>query len=128
MSTLTQKMAETESLRARTPATSKQIEQAEIELGLTFAEDYREYLAAFGAASANGHEFTGICKSERLNVIAVTKEARAYAERPQNWYVVEEGNIDGILVWQSSSGEVYLCQGTHNPVRIAESLSEYFKY
>lgn len=103
------------------------IAHAETELGVAFAKDYREYLAAFGVASANGHEFTGLSVSKRLNVVYVTSEERTYHERPDNWYVVEDTNIDGIIIWQSSSGEVFLCQGTRTPQKIAYSLSEYFR-
>lgn len=46
------------------PATSTDITDAEIRLRVSFAEEYKEYLAAFGAIMADGVELTGIAKSE----------------------------------------------------------------
>lgn len=40
--------------------TDTEIEKAENELGITFAEDYREYLREIGLACFDGHELTGL--------------------------------------------------------------------
>ena len=42
------------------PATSIQITDAELQLRISFANEYKEYLAAFGAIMADGIELTGI--------------------------------------------------------------------
>ena len=55
------------------PATSIQITDAELQLRISFANEYKEYLAAFGAIMADGIELTGIAKSEHRNVVAQTK-------------------------------------------------------
>ena len=60
-----------------TGASGEQIAQAERALSLRFADDYRQYVRAFGAVSAAGHELTGVCASKRLNVVEVTLSARA---------------------------------------------------
>jgi hypothetical protein len=127
MTSFIKRLRASNTLCAQTGVDEELIAHAESELGVTFAEDYREYLAVFGIASANGHEFTGICKSKRLNVVYVTNEERNCYDRPDDWYVVEDTNIDGIIIWQSSRGEVFLCQGTRSPQKIANSLSEYLK-
>ena len=44
-------------------ASEEQIAQAERALSLRFADDYRQYVRAFGAVSAAGPELTGICAS-----------------------------------------------------------------
>lgn len=104
----------------------KQIDDAAKTLELLFADDYRDYLLAFGVASVEGHEFTGICDSKRLNVVDVTRAARSITPGlPQNWYVLEEANIDGIIIWQSSSGEVYRTQPGREAVKIAHSICDY---
>lgn len=54
----------------------EQITQAEQELGLSFSDEYREYLSDYGIGAYDGHELTGLTKSKRLNVITATTEAR----------------------------------------------------
>ena len=125
MSVLTKKMASMSAFRARIPATQKQISIAEDELGLTFAKEYTEYLCQYGCASVFGHEFTGICSSKRLNVVNVTLEERKNLNLPNDWYVVEQANIDGIVICQSAEGNIYLTRPGANPGKIASSLFEY---
>lgn len=123
MSALTQKMASMKSFRSRTSATKEQIKAAEDELGLIFAKEYKDYLAEFGCASIYGHEFTGICKSARLDVVQATIKQREISEDiPCDWYLIEETNIDGITVWQDSKGVIY----TKVPNCIAEKASYSF--
>ena len=102
------------------------VEEAEKRLGLQFAEDYKDYLLRFGLASANGHEFTGLCYSPRLNVVNVTEKER---ERNKNissdMYVLEDLNIDHAIVWQSSSGAIYQTIEDSYPVEIYSSFEDY---
>lgn len=105
----------------------EEIEQAEKNLECTFAKDYRGYLAEIGLACFDGHELTGLTKTERLNVVSVTMDQRKlFGEMVSTWYVVEETNIDGIVVWQDSTGVVY---ETTSPAYVkitADSLCEYY--
>ena len=126
MSALTQKMASMKSFRSRTPATKEQIKRAEDELGLTFAKEYLEYLVEFGCASFYGHEFTGISKSVRLDVVQVTNELKnTNKDIPCDWYVIEEINVDGIAVWQNSKGTVYSMAPNCTAQKIANSFFDY---
>ena len=104
----------------------EQIASAEIALARRFADDYREYLAHMGIATANGHEFTGICNSKRLNVVDVTLSERSiHPDIPQDWYVLEEANIDGIVIWQSSTGEIFQTQPGRETIKLADSICDY---
>ena len=58
------------------PATEVQITDAELQLRVRFADEYKEYLVAFGAIMADGIELTGIAKSEHRNVVSLTKKER----------------------------------------------------
>ncbi len=103
-----------------------EISDAEDALNLTFSSDYRDYLSEFGAASGHGHEYTGICKSSRLSVVHVTiSEREKNPDIPFDWYVIEQANIDGIVIWQNKQGEVFQMQSYQNPVKIADSLVDY---
>jgi len=109
-------------------ATSEQIEEAEQELGLHFYTDYREYVSELGVASFYGHEFTGICASPRLNVVDVTNSNKTvFTDIPSDWYVLEEANIDDIVIWQSSTGEVYQTAPNVLPVKLSDSFLEYLE-
>lgn len=104
------------------------IRSAEQELGLRFAADYRKYVATFGVASYAGHEFTGICKSRRLNVADVTAEERNSIDVPADWYVLEQANIDGIVIWQATNGAIYQTAPNAKSKKICESMAEYIEW
>lgn len=107
-------------------ATAMEIEGAEQLLGTRFSKEYRDYVSAFGVASFAGHELTGVCKPKRLNVVEVTIEQRS--QNPDalcDWYVVEEANIDGIVIWQAPSGSIYQTLPGTNAKKICNSLEEY---
>ena len=107
-------------------ATNEQIADAEKELQLKFAEDYKEYLSTFGVATFCGKELTGICSSERLSVIAVTQRARSfYKSFPNDAYVIEEMLFDHFLVIQKADGSIFNYGPNESEELIADSLSLY---
>ena len=104
------------------------VKAAEAALGLKFSAEYRRYLEAFGAASAAGHEFTGICDSERLDIVSATETERAaIPDVPGCWYVVEQTNMDGITIWQDKNGFVYMTSPDSPARKIARSLADYLR-
>lgn len=118
-------MSNLEDLRFLKPATEAEVKAAEKELGVTFAEDYREYVLKYGVISARGIELTGVTTAKRLDVVSVTKTEREMSNIPKNMYVIENVAIDGIVVLQNTSGEVFSI-APHEPLkRICSSLSEY---
>ena len=98
---------------------------AEKQLGLVFAEEYKEYLQNIGLASYDGHELTGICTSKRLNVVDVTLAARKTHPVPADWYVIEEANIDDVVIWQAPNGTIYQSTPWSKPQQIANCFSDY---
>lgn len=104
----------------------EEILHAEKALGISFAEDYREYLAKIGLACFDGHELTGLTNTARLDVVSLTKEKREqFGDFVSSRYVVEETNIYGIVIWQDSTGTVYETAPNSKAKKIANSLSEY---
>ncbi|WP_165043746.1 SMI1/KNR4 family protein [Adlercreutzia sp. ZJ138] len=107
-------------------ASVEDIKSAEQKLGLTFSSEYREYLEAFGDASANGHELTGISESIRINVVSVTEAERLRNPGvPTNLYVVEQARVDRIAIWQDEHGAIFQTMPGSKPEKVCESLSEY---
>lgn len=126
MTEIIPKLRSFSAFHALSGASAEQISDAEEALALRFADDFREYLLAFGIASAGGHEFTGICNSKRLNVVDVTLSERSiHPDIPQDWYVLEEANIDGIVIWQSSTGEIFQTQPGRETIKLADSICDY---
>ncbi len=107
-------------------ASKAQIKTAEKQLGLTFAKDYYDVLSEYGAISVNGHEITGISKSERLDVVRITiSERQKNISVAKNMYVIEKANIDDIIIWQSSDGSIYKTFWDSQQIKICSSLVEY---
>ncbi len=108
------------------PATTIQITDAELQLRVRFADEYKEYLSAFGAIIADGIELTGLAKSEYRSVVAQTKkEWKLNAKIPHTMYVVENTHVDGIIIWQDVKGEIYRSSYGSDAKQIASSLTEY---
>jgi hypothetical protein len=109
-------------------ATITEITDAEIQLRVRFAKDYSEYLSVFGAILADGIELTGIAKSEHRNVVSVTKrEWELNANVRHTMYVIENTRVDGIVIWQDSTGIIYQTSPNSAPRPIAGGLAEYLK-
>lgn len=110
-----------------TGRTEDEIRKAEELIGVEFASDYRCYLKEIGLACFDGHELTGICKSTRLNVVDVTIAQRELYPEACSWYVIEETNIDGIVIWQSPAGDIYETAPGIKTRKGFDSLSEYIE-
>lgn len=109
-----------------TPTTLEKIAAAEQALDLSFAADYKACLLAFGAFSFDAHEITGICESERLNVVMVTNHYReASPALPRDLYVIEDLAIDNVIVVQKKDGTVYTYGPDNKLVKTASSLQDY---
>lgn len=109
-------------------ADESQIEQAENALGLKFAPDYKDYLRNTGCISVDGSELTGISDLPNYDVVGITTDERKYAPYvPGTWYVIEQMHIDGIVIWQSSTGEIYQTSPMCETVKIHDSLGAYIK-
>mgnify|MGYP000586900415 CR=1 FL=1 len=107
-------------------ASEKQIISAEQELGVLFADEYKEFLQQFGSVLADDIELVGIAKSKNRNVVDVTKREWEYNKNvPKNLYVVENIGIEGIVIWQDEKGLIYQTSLNKAPKVINKSLSEY---
>lgn len=107
-------------------ATPQQITDSELQLRVSFSNEYKEYLSAFGAIIADGIELSGIAKSEHRNVVTLTKkEWELNPKVPHTMYVIENTYIDGIIIWQDTNGGIYQTRPGVEPKQIAASLAEY---
>ncbi len=119
-------LREDPSTKSLIPASESDICYAERMLGSRFSQEYKEYLMTFGVAITDKHEFTGLCKSKRLNVVDITlRERNKHAVINNILYVIESIDIDHIIIWQDSFGAIYQSVGENTPISICNSLYEY---
>lgn len=108
------------------PASDTEIILAENQLKLSFANDYKACVKAFGAIMFGDKELTGVCKSDRLHVVPVTERARAfYPNFPADAYVIEEMLIDHIIIIQKNDGCIYSYGPADAEMKIADCLYDY---
>lgn len=109
-------------------ADDEDINKAEKELGLSFSKEYKAYLSSLALGTIDGHEFTGITKNKRLNVVDVTEaERKKNPTVPKTYYVVEKTNVDGVVIWQDKSGKVYESYENGDVDKVADSVFQYIK-
>lgn len=106
-------------------AEESQIENAQNELGLKFADEYKDFLRNFKAGSFRGHEFMGIETMAYLNVVNNTEDEREMNDDfPQDCIVIENLGIEGLLTIMDPNGIVYSYINGRKE-KIANSFSEY---
>lgn len=95
-------------VRTAKGASEERIVEAESKLNRRFANDYREYLSVFGAISFGSTELTGLNVGSHVNVVDITlKEIQRNKQFPKDAVVIENTGVEGLLVLQSESGQVY---------------------
>ena len=110
------------------PVSDSAITECEQKLSVKFSDDYKECVRQYGALSYYGHELTGVVSSPRLNVVDVTnEEKKVNSGLPNNWYVIEQTGMDGIVIWQADSGEIFQSSPTAAYKKICNSLAEYIE-
>ena len=101
------------------------IEEAEKTLSVTFANEYKDILTNYGFLFVKGEEFLGL-DSNSYDIVKATLEARdEYVDFPTGMYVIENIAIDGILLIQDATGNIYFFQ-TNSPLqKVKSSICEY---
>lgn len=103
-----------------------EVTQAEVSLGLCFAKDYIAYLKQYALLSYDAHELTGLCKSQRLNVVDATKREKADNENiMSDMYMIEQIGVENLTIWQNSRSEIFEVPYKAMPRKICDSLLEY---
>lgn len=109
------------------PIEDAKIQDAEKELGVTFAKDFVEYTKCYGAISSEKLEWLGVVDSERLSVVKRTNVYRSlYTNFPTNMYVIEDLGIEGTVALQDSTGKIYYFYPYDNDVIfVSDNLCAY---
>ena len=105
----------------------EQIAVAQNELGVTFPQEFIDYVKAFGCIDFYSTEWTGLNIEGRLNVVDATKkEMSVNPDFPKGFFVLENMGIDSKVIVVDSEGSVYLLQNA-NLEKISNSISEYLQ-
>lgn len=101
------------------------INNAELQLKLTFASDYKELLSNYGSLIIGGDEFLGI-DTVNYDIVKATEEARnMYPDFPKSMYVIENMYIDGILLVQNTQGAIFVFQSRKTIQKVKDNLKDY---
>ncbi len=126
MSLLIEKLKQINDFYCEKGVSEEEIKTAENMLGLVFPDEYKEYLQKYGSVSCGGHDLTGLSVDKTIDVVYVTLYNRQKnPNAKKSLYVVEETHIDGIVIWQASTGEIFQSEYKGVPRKIYKSLMEY---
>lgn len=125
MENIVDKINKIEKLYHAKGCTTKQLKEAQKELGIVFPEEFVDYARAFGAISFYGTEWTGLNVDSYLNVVNATKEERKInADFPAGCFVLENLAIDGLITVVDEEGRVYSVQYDKKTL-LCNTMSEY---
>lgn len=88
--------------------TTSQIKDAQKALGITFPDEFIDYVKEYGAISFYGTEWMGLNVDGYINVVDATKQERDINDDfPSDCFVLENQGIDGIITAADEKGSVY---------------------
>ncbi len=103
----------------------EEIQLAEKKLGLSFPNEYKDYLLEYGTARFNGVELCGLNVKGYLNVVEATEqEKNVNTSFPDRMFVIEDLGIDAKLIIGDEKGNIYLIQRDRKRL-ICTSFLEY---
>lgn len=125
MTLIIEKINKIEKLYHTEGCSFKQIKEAQLELGITFPDEYIDIIKKYGAISFYGTEWTGLNVGGYLNVVFATKQEREMNSAfPLDCFVLENQGIDGLIVICNEKGEVFSIQYSKIE-KIYSSISDY---
>ena len=108
-----------------TPATDKQIAEAEHELGVKFSSDYIDFIKNFGAAYA-GMMINALDGNE--NVVDDTKSLREVHPEIRDTFVIsDDGSGNPIMINSKGEVEIYYHDSDAEIETIASSLEQFIE-
>lgn len=125
MKGIVDKIKKIEKLYHAKGCTTRQLKEAQSELGIEFPEEFIDYVKEFGVISFYGTEWTGLNVDGYLNVVESTKQERELNSAfPTDCFVLENQAIDGVITAVDEKGHVYTIQYDKKN-SLCDSISEY---
>jgi hypothetical protein len=108
-------------------ASNEMIEQAERKLNFKFPKEYKELVESLGVVSIGSQEIFGLGVEGYLNVVETTLEERKqYPELLDNYIVIQNLSMEGVLILLDDRGEVFEFHNGKTKM-ITQSLVGYLK-
>ncbi|MDY4446074.1 SMI1/KNR4 family protein [Campylobacter sp.] len=108
MNSLLKKIEAKSKIYTAKPCTDLMIVEAERKLGLSFSDEYRDYLRNYGALSFLSYEFTGLGVDDYIDVVEVTKRERELNNNfPKDAIVIEDTGLESLLILQNTEGNIF---------------------
>lgn len=98
---------------------------AEQALDIHFPIEYTTMLMCTGALRCPFLNICGFDEDSVNNVVEQTKKQRLMSGIPKNYFVLERPTVDGIVLLQSTEGDVVECDNGKITKKLAPSLKEY---
>lgn len=98
---------------------------AEQALDIHFPIEYTVMLMCTGALRCPFLNICGLDKNEENNVVEQTKKQRLLNGIPKEYFVLEHPTVDGIVLLQSTKGDVVEFDNGKITKKLAPSLKEY---
>lgn len=128
MSKFIDKIASVSKLYHATGCAESHILAAQEALGLSFPDEYKEYVKVYGAISFYQTEWTGLNVDGHLNVVNATLQERALNPAfPSDCFVLENHAVDGLFTVVNQEGCVYLLRYDRKEF-LCWSLAEYLDF
>ena len=125
MQSIVEKIKKIDKLYHVEGCTTRQLKEAQSELGLEFPEEFIDYVKEYGAISFYGTEWTGLNVDGYLNVVETTKQEREINSAfPTDCFVLENQAIDGLVTVVNESGNVFTVQ-YEKKIPLCNSISDY---
>ena len=125
MQNIVEKIRKIENLYHAKGCTTKQLKEAQKELGVIFPEEFVDYTKEFGAISFYATEWTGLNVEGYLNVVSATiQQRKENLNFPARCFVLENIAIEGLLTVVDEEGHVYSEQHDKKTL-LCNSISEY---
>lgn len=125
MNDIVSKIRQIQDVSAIEGCTDEQIEQAQVQLHLTFPKEYVAYVKTFGCIDFGATEWTGLNIEGRLNTVTATQQEMSVNPNfPIGCFVLQNLGIDAKRIIVNENGEVYLLQYDRKKL-ICSSISEY---
>jgi hypothetical protein len=106
--------------------TKDEIDEAEQELGLVFADEYKELLLGYGSLETKHLLISSTLKNISVNVVTLTQQIRSiYDNLPKDLYVIMDSGVDGIIIFQDSKGKIYETSHDDTIMEAYDSLAHF---
>jgi len=99
--------------------------QAEKELNLEIPDQLKAFYSNYGCLTYQSHEIYGLGTDGYLNVVKGTQKEREISNLPNQYILINNIGVDGLLIVSNVSGEIFEWMANGYTKKIHENFSDY---